>query len=155
MEVAVNMSERYLEKRIAVSGGFDPIHIGHIRLFRSAKELVGDKGELIVILNGDNWLIRKKGKRFMKENERAEVLASIRYVDKVYIHQSDDDHVIEALRALHPDVFANGGDRKSEKDIPESAVCKELGIAMVFFDVGEDAKDHSSSALLREYSAKA
>lgn len=147
------MSEQYRGKRIVLSGGFDPVHVGHVRMFKAAKELVGEKGEVIVVLNCDNWLIRKKGKRFMDQKERAELIESIEAVDTVYIHESDELHVSEALRTLKPDIFGNGGDRRNEGDIPETDVCKELGIKMVF-NIGEGGKIQSSSWLLRDYHAR-
>ena len=133
------------QKVVAVSGGFDPVHVGHVRLFKHAKSL-GDY--LIVILNCDEWLERKKGRQFMNEEERAEVIRSIRYVDHVYIHKSDRDDVAEALRVIRPDIFANGGDRKID-NTPEQDVCQELGIVTVYGVGGEKAQ--SSSALLAKW----
>lgn len=132
---------------VAVSGGFDPIHPGHIRYFKAAKEL-GDK--LIVILNNDNWLVKKKRFNFMSEKERKEVLEAIKYVDEVVITKhpkdTDDMSVSEALKLLKPDIFANGGDRKAD-NIPEYELCKKLGIKMVF-NVGPGGKIQSSSSLV-------
>src|SRR5882724_4585395 len=95
---------------VAVSGGFDPIHPGHIRMFKEAKAL-GDR--LVVILNNDNWLMKKKKFVFMKQNERKEVIEAIKYVDLVIIskhkHDTDDMSVSEDLRRIKPDIFANGG----------------------------------------------
>ncbi len=137
-------------KVVAVSGGFDPIHIGHIRMFREAKKL-GDK--LVVILNNDHWLRNKKGFVFMSENERKEIIESIRGVDKVIItdHKPGDERsVCRMLRKLKPDIFANGGDRKPHGDPPpEVSLCKELGIKMVY-DVGKGGKVQSSSRLVKK-----
>lgn len=131
---------------VAVSGGFDPIHIGHVRMFEEARAL-GDR--LVVILNNDNWLRKKKGFVFMPEEERAEVLASIRWVDEVMLTKHEEDtedmSVCEALRELRPDIFANGGDRKSD-NIPEVAVCGEIASQMVF-GIGRGGKVQSSSWL--------
>lgn len=133
---------------IAVSGGFDPLHVGHIRMFKEAKKR-GDK--LVVILNNDNWLLTKKGYVFMPEKERAEIIRSFSFVDRVYItkHTKNDPDrsVCKALRALRPDVFANGGDRKAAADIPEATLCSTLGIRMVF-RVGKGGKIQSSSWLV-------
>jgi len=132
---------------VAVSGGFDPLHPGHVRMFKEAKAL-GDK--LVVILNNDNWLVKKKRFNFMSQKERKEVLESIRFVDEVVIskhkHDPEDMSVTEELRRLKPDIFANGGDR-TKKNVPEDAVCKRLGIKMVF-NVGSGGKIQSSSALV-------
>ncbi len=132
---------------VAVSGGFDPIHIGHVRMFEEARAL-GDR--LVVILNNDNWLLSKKGFVFMPQDERAEVLASLRAVDEVVItdHILDDPDrsVCRTLEALRPDVFANGGDRKNVADIPEALVCERCGIEMAF-NVGFGGKVQSSSWL--------
>lgn len=135
-------------KRVAVSGGFDPVHVGHLRMFQEAKKL-GDY--LTVILNCDDWLVRKKGKFFMTEAERAEIIMGFACVDEVFIHQSDKDDVSDALRAVRPHIFANGGDRK-EGNTPEGDVCKELGIDMVFSVGGE--KIQSSSELTKKYGEK-
>ncbi len=132
---------------VAVSGGFDPIHPGHIRYFKEAKEL-GDK--LVVILNNDNWLQKKKKFNFMGEKERKEVIEAIKYVDEVMItrHPKDpeDMSVCEALIRLKPDIFANGGDRV-KTNTPETDLCQKLGIKMVF-NVGEGGKIQSSSNLV-------
>jgi len=137
---------------VAVSGGFDPVHVGHIRLFKEAKKL-GD--ELVVILNNDNWLLKKKGYVFMPENERKEVIEAIRWVDRVILtsHPPDpeDMSVSEELRKLKPDIFANGGDRTSE-NIPEIKVCQEINCKMVFNVGGE--KIQSSSSLLKKFLEK-
>ncbi len=134
---------------VAVSGGFDPIHPGHIRMFKEAKAL-GDK--LVVILNNDNWLVKKKKFNFMPEQERKEVIEAIRWVDEVIITKhskdTDDMSVCDALQKLHPDVFANGGDRKAD-NIPEYELCKKLGIKMAF-NVGTGGKIQSSSELVQK-----
>jgi D-beta-D-heptose 7-phosphate kinase/D-beta-D-heptose 1-phosphate adenosyltransferase len=134
---------------VAVSGGFDPVHIGHVRMFNEARAL-GD--ELVVILNNDNWLTLKKGFAFMPQHERKEVIEAFAAVDRVFIteHTSDsaDMSVCEALKILKPDVFANGGDRK-EDNIPEYALCEELDIEMIF-NIGEGGKVQSSSWLIEK-----
>lgn len=136
---------------VAVSGGFDPVHVGHLRMLKKARQL-GDK--LVVILNNDNWLRQKKGYVFMSAKERAEILLSLPFVDKVYItkhkRKDSDMSVCKALTALHPAVFANGGDRKGKKDIPESKTCEDAGIKMVFGVGG--GKVQSSSWMIRDAS---
>ncbi|MBI3232363.1 MAG: adenylyltransferase/cytidyltransferase family protein [Candidatus Doudnabacteria bacterium] len=141
--------------KILISGGFDPIHIGHIKLLKAAKGL-GDY--LIVLANNDNWLKKKKGFVFMNQDERKAVLEAIRWVDEVLItkHPQDpkDMSVCAELREIKPDIFANGGDRdkkdadtKSSSLNPEQALCGELGIKMLFNVGGE--KIQSSSELVK------
>lgn len=142
------------ERWVAVSGGFDPLHVGHVRLFEDAKKQ-GDK--LVVIINNDHWLKAKKGFVFMPQEERAEVILSVACVDKVVFtaHKPNDTDrsVCRELLRLRPAVFANGGDRKSTKDIPEAEVCREFGIKMVF-NVGRGGKVNSSSWLVADASKK-
>ncbi len=134
---------------VAVSGGFDPIHIGHVRMFREAKSL-GDK--LVVIVNNDHWLRKKKGYAFMPQRERMELIQSLPFVDRVVFtdHRKDDPDmsVARTLAKLKPAIFANGGDRRNINDIPEGAVCKKYGIKMVF-NVGCGGKIQSSSWLIK------
>jgi D-beta-D-heptose 7-phosphate kinase/D-beta-D-heptose 1-phosphate adenosyltransferase len=135
---------------VAVSGGFDPIHVGHVRLFQNAKKL-GD--ELVVILNNDNWLKKKKGYVFMTEQERREVIEGLASVDRVFITEhtkmTDDMSVCNELAKIKPDIFANGGDR-IKTNVPEVAVCQEIGCKMVF-NIGAGGKVQSSSWLLARY----
>lgn len=137
---------------VAVSGGFDPIHVGHVRMFDAAKKL-GDI--LVVIVNNDNWLKKKKGFAFMSEGERAELIRHLRAVDDVIVtrHEPDDGDmsVCRELRELQPDVFANGGDRR-EDNVPEVDLCERIGCKMVF-NVGRGGKAQSSSWLLEKYKA--
>ncbi|MFA6999628.1 MAG: adenylyltransferase/cytidyltransferase family protein [Candidatus Paceibacterota bacterium] len=147
------------KKVVMVSGGFDPIHIGHIRYIKEAKKL-GDF--LVVVLNNDNWLRAKKGKEFMCEKDRKEIIEAIAGVDQVIIssHQKNpkDMSVCKELIKIKPDIFAKGGDR-DEKDSqdPKSSLYKEnqihrrLGIQIVF-NVGYGGKVRSSSELTKEYS---
>ncbi|MEN9557744.1 MAG: hypothetical protein RL141_113 [Candidatus Parcubacteria bacterium] len=134
------------KKVIAVSGGFDPIHIGHVRLIREAAAL-GD--ELIVIVNNDNWLRKKKGTVFMPEAQRKEIIEGIKGVTAVVLTSHpegcDDMSVCDALREIRPHVFANGGDRFSD-NIPEAVLCRELQIETVF-NIGREGKVQSSSWL--------
>ncbi len=128
-------------KIVMISGGFDPIHIGHVRYMQEAKKL-GDK--LIVVINNDNWLKLKKGYAFMTENERKEIIEAIGCVDEVIItshsENTKDITVCEEIRKIKPHVFANGGDRKPDGDpVPEVALCEELGIEIVY-NVGHGGK---------------
>jgi len=135
---------------VVVSGGFDPLHGGHIRLFKEAKKL-GD--ELVVILNNDNWLKKKKGFVFIPQDERREIIESLKWVDKVILtgHGSvtEDMSVSAELKKLRPNIFANGGDR-TKKNILEVAVCKEINCKMVF-NIGKGGKIQSSSRLLKNF----
>lgn len=131
-------------KKVAVSGGFDPIHYGHLQMFEEAKKL-GDY--LIVIINGDGWLMRKKGFVFMPALQRAAIIGAFSCVDEVYIHDSEDDDVCQALNKLNVDIFANGGDRKSD-NTPEVKFCDEKGIQMAF-NVGGGKVESSSEMVAR------
>lgn len=135
---------------VAVSGGFDPVHVGHVRMFEAARKL-GD--ELVVILNNDNWLRRKKRHVFMPEEERKEVIRALRAVDRVVLtaHGPDpeDMSVVRELSRIRPDIFANGGDR-FKNNIPEVAACRAIGCRMIF-RVGRGGKVQSSSWLLVNY----
>jgi D-beta-D-heptose 7-phosphate kinase/D-beta-D-heptose 1-phosphate adenosyltransferase len=137
------------KKVVAVSGGFDPVHIGHVRMFNEARAL-GD--ELVVILNNDNWLALKKGFAFMPQDERKEVIEAFAAVDRVILTSHEpgatDMSVCRELEELRPDIFANGGDRKSD-NIPEYALCERLGIEMAF-NVGQGGKVQSSSWLIEK-----
>jgi D-beta-D-heptose 7-phosphate kinase/D-beta-D-heptose 1-phosphate adenosyltransferase len=135
---------------VAVSGGFDPVHIGHVEMMQEAKAL-GDK--LVVILNNDNWLKKKKGFAFMDEKERKAIIEAIRYVDEVVItshpENPGDMSVCAELEKIKPDIFANGGDRKPDGDpIPEVELCNRLGIKLVY-NIGKSGKIQSSSELVK------
>lgn len=130
---------------VAVSGGFDPVHVGHIRYFREARAL-GDR--LLVILNDDEWLMRKKGYVFMPQEERIEVLRAIRWVDDIVLREpAEDTSITHMLEKLPVHIFAKGGDRTYD-NIPETAVCEARGIRMVF-GVGGSDKPQSSSWLVK------
>jgi cytidyltransferase-like protein len=146
------------KKIVMVSGGFDPVHIGHVRLFREAKKL-GD--ELVVYVNNDNWLKAKKGYAFMPDYERKEIIEHFESVDRVIIsdhkENTEDMSVCMGLIKIRPHIFANGGDRdESDANDPQSSLYKEreihkkLGIKMVY-NVGHGGKVRSSSKLLGEY----
>lgn len=138
---------------VMISGGFDPIHIGHIRYIQEAKTM-GDK--LVVVLNNDNWLRVKKGKEFMSQIERKEILEALASVDEVLIsgHRKNmiDRSVCAEIIKIKPHIFANGGDRFAD-NIPEFKLCNDLGIKMVF-NVGKGGKIRSSSELLNKYTKK-
>jgi cytidyltransferase-like protein len=136
---------------VVVSGGFDPIHSGHIQLIKQARAL-GD--QLIVGINSDEWLARKKGQAFMPWQERLCVINNLKQVDEVYTFDDDNGtatHLLQQVRAHYPAdriIFANGGDR-TQDNIPEMAV---PGIEFVF-GVGGTDKANSSSWILQEWKA--
>jgi len=136
---------------VVVSGGFDPVHSGHIRLIKAARAL-GD--HLIVGINSDEWLARKKGRAFMPWPERLCVLNNLRQVAEVYTFDDDDGtavHLLHQVRAHYPNdriVFANGGDR-TQDNISEMTV---PGVEFVF-GVGGTDKANSSSWILQEWKA--
>jgi len=142
MTVHRDMFDEEKRKTAMVSGGFDPVHIGHIRMILEASE----HGDVIVVANSDDWLFRKKGFVFMEFDQRAEILASIKGVVKVSGVDDSDGTVCEAIRRLKPDYFANGGDRQKH-NTPEQAVCDELGVEMLW-GIGGNNKANSSSDLV-------
>lgn len=115
-------------KKVVISGGFDPIHIGHMRLIQEASKL----GALTVILNTDKFLKTKKGFVFMSLKERMEILRGIKGVSFVIPSIDKDMTVRKTLKIVKPDIFANGGDRTTELSIPEAKVCKKIGCKMMF-----------------------
>ena len=131
---------------VATGGGFAPLHEGHIRLFKEAKQL-GDV--LVVMLNSDAQVKKKKGSTFYpSENERKEIIESIRYVDKVIIDPGKDTTCEEALKLIKPDILAKGGDRvPGAMPEIELKVCEEFGIKIVYNGGGE--KVQSSSWLVK------
>lgn len=136
------------QKVVVVSGGFDPIHIGHVRLMNEAKSL-GTR--LVVILNNDAWLMKKKGYVFMNHHDRKEIIENLKSVDEVILsehtHNNNDMSVCRELQSLKPHVFANGGDRW-EDNIPEVELCKRMHIETVF-NIGKGGKVRSSSELVK------
>tara|TARA_B100000700_G_scaffold330703_1_gene458446 strand:- start:15743 stop:16168 length:426 start_codon:yes stop_codon:yes gene_type:complete len=132
-------------KKIALSGGFDPVHVGHVRMIQSA----ADVGDVVIIANSDDWLQRKKGYIFMPWSERAEILSAFKGVVAVIQGKDDDDSVCESIADLKNtmdiDYFGNGGDRKNN-NTPEVALCDQLGIELVWNLGGQ--KIQSSSELV-------
>jgi len=130
---------------VLVSGGYDPIHVGHIRQIKEAARY----GNLFVVLNSDEWLKRKKGYVFMPYEERREILLNVKGVKRVFPQVGDGDTMAASLRKYKPDIFAKGGDRVP-RNMPriELDVCKELGIEIMYNVGGE--KVQSSSWLIEK-----
>ena len=127
--------------KIAISGYFDPIHVGHLEMIKMAKQL-GDY--LVVIVNNDLQAELKKGKSFMKEDDRVEIVKSIRWVDEVFLSIDDDNTVRKSLESVQPNIFANGGDRFNDEYSNEYDICKKYNIKLVD---GLGKKIRSSSEL--------
>ena len=132
---------------VAVSGYFDPIHVGHLEYLRTAKEL-GDS--LVVIVNNNYQCKLKKGKHFMDENDRVEIVKALRFVDEVFLSVDKDRTVCKSLEEIKPDIFANGGDRATS-EVPETPVCKKFNIKMVD-GLGDKIRSSSSLTGLSELS---
>jgi len=132
---------------IIISGYFNPIHTGHLELIKAAKDL-GDK--LLVIINNDKQQQLKKHKIIMNEKERMSIVSAIRYVDETELSIDDDLTIVKTLEKLAKKyndcklLFANGGDRSSANEVPETEVCKEHNIEMLF-GVGGTKKLNSST----------
>jgi D-beta-D-heptose 7-phosphate kinase/D-beta-D-heptose 1-phosphate adenosyltransferase len=133
----LKMSEE--KPTIMVSGGFDPVHAGHIRMIRAAAKY----GDVIVIANSDDWLFRKKGFVFMEWERRVEILNAIKGVVLVDSVDDSDGTVCEAIQRLKPTFFANGGDR-GKSNTPEQTVCEKLGVKLLWGIGGEEKVDSSS-----------
>ena len=131
--------------RVAVSGYFDPIHIGHLDYLELAKKL-GDK--LVVIVNNNHQCKLKKGKPFMDELDRIRIVESLGIVDEVFLSIDSDKSVCKSLEEIKPDIFANGGDRATS-EVPESVVCKKYNIKMVD-GLGDKIRSSSSMTGLKE-----
>jgi len=129
--------------KIMLSGGFDPLHVGHVSMIKHAADI----GDVIIALNSDDWLLRKKGYIFMPFNDRKTILNALRYVHAVVAVDDKDDTVCEAIKKYRPDIFGNGGDRQ-RNNTPEVTLCKKLEIQTIF-NLG-DKKIRSSSQLVKE-----
>ena len=140
-------------KIVLVTGGFDPLHSGHLAYFQAARQL-GDR--LLVGVNSDSWLTRKKGRSFMPWEERARLVSAVRWVDSVLPFDDNDGSAREAIMRVldgYPDcdvVFANGGDR-DQNNIPEMSI-QDPRLTFAF-GVGGENKANSSSWILEEWKA--
>ena len=131
--------------RVAVSGYFDPIHVGHLEYLKMAKEL-GDS--LVVIVNNNYQCKLKKGKPFMDQNDRLEIVKALRFVDEVFLSIDQDRTVCKSLEAVRPNIFANGGDRATS-EVPETPICKKYNIKMVD-GLGDKIRSSSNLTGLKE-----
>ena len=132
-------------KVVAISGYFDPIHVGHLEYINMAKKL-GDK--LVVIVNNNYQCELKKGKFFMDEKDRLTIISNLKNVDEVFLSIDDDKTVCASLEKIKPDIFANGGDRKNY-EIPESVICKKYGIKIID-GLGDKIRSSSDLTGLKE-----
>ena len=113
---------------IAVSGYFDPLHVGHLEMLEQAKSL-GDY--LVVIVNNDIQAELKKGKSFMNEFDRVKIVESIKWVNQVFLSIDEDNTVRKSLKSIQPDIFANGGDRFNDEYSNEYDICKKYNIKLI------------------------
>ena len=130
------------KKTIMVSGGFDPLHAGHVKMIEDSSKY----GDVIVALNSDDWLTRKKGYYFMKWDDRKYILSNIKGVKKVVSFDDSDGTACDAIEKYRPDYFANGGDRYKE-NTPEVITCMKIGVETKWFVGG--GKIESSSDLIK------
>lgn len=114
-------------KKVAISGYFDPIHVGHLEYIEMSKNL-GDY--LIVIVNNNKQCVLKKGKPFMDEMDRIKIIKAIKWVDEVFLCVDEDSTVCKSLEKIKPDIFTNGGDR-NKTECPEAVVCRKYGIELL------------------------
>lgn len=129
---------------VAVSGYFNPLHVGHLEMITKAKKL-GDK--LVVIINNDEQVKLKGSFPFMKQEDRIKIIKALRDVDEVFLSIDKDKSVCKSLAKVKPAIFANGGDRKSIGDVPEYPICQKLNIQMVD---GLGRKIRASSELIKK-----
>ncbi|MFA4942486.1 MAG: adenylyltransferase/cytidyltransferase family protein [Patescibacteria group bacterium] len=133
---------------VAVSGYFNPLHVGHLEMIAKSKKL-GDK--LVAIVNNDYQVKLKGSFPFMSQTDRLKIVGALRDVDEVFLSIDQDATVCRSLAKVKPDIFANGGDRKSLNDVPEFPICSKLGIKMVD---GLGKKIRASSKLIAAAAAQ-
>jgi len=140
------ISKKDLSRVVMTSGGFDPLHLGHLQCIQKSA-IIANTGILIVIVNGDDFLINKKGYAFMDLNTRIQIIASIRGVDYVVPWNSKKDMTVcKPIEILQPTFFTKGGDRDSKQNVPEFEICEKVGCEVLFRIGGE--KIQSSSELI-------
>ena len=132
---------------VTTSGGFDPLHVGHLRCIQETAGIARDKmGIAIIIVNGDGFLERKKGHSFMQHAERMEIIAGIEGVDFVTGWDDGSQTVSGAIEVLQPNFFTKGGDRDASHNVAEFELCESIGCKIIF-NVG-GGKVQSSSTLV-------
>ena len=130
---------------VAVSGYFNPLHVGHLEMIEKARSL----GDFLVVIVNNDYQVKLKGSfPFMSVKDRIRIVGALKSVDKVFLSIDKDKTVIESLKKIKPDIFANGGDRKNINDVPEAEICQQLGIRMVD---GLGKKNRASSKLIANY----
>lgn len=129
---------------VAVSGYFNPLHVGHLEMIQKSKKL-GDK--LVVIINNDYQVKLKGSVPFMSLADRVKIISALRDVDEVFVSIDRDKTVCKSIAKVRPNIFANGGDRHTLNDVPEYPICQKLGISMVD---GLGRKIRASSELIRK-----
>ena len=134
-------------KVLSTCGGFDPIHVGHVRCLLETANMKEEEDIFVVIANGDGFLNQKKGYVFMPEPERMEILQAISGVDHVVLWYDGTQNCIGAIEKIKPDIFTKGGDRSSRSRIPEADMCDQVGCDIIF-GVGGSDKPQSSSWLV-------
>jgi len=136
---------------VATSGAFDPLHLGHLKCLQASVLLKGDNGLFVVIVNGDEFLIKKKGYVFMPIEERLELIAAISDIDFVVSWQDDTSDVGGAIKIIKPNIFTKGGETfsYSKGNVPEREACDDVGCSIVF-GIGGHTKIQSSSELVRK-----
>ena len=134
---------------IALSGSFDVLHPGHIRMIKGAEYF----GKVVIFLNSDEWVRRNKGFLLMPWSDRREMLLSVTGVYSVERVNDEDDTVCEALIRLKPNIFGNGGNR-THYNTPERRLCNEMGIACVWGIGGGERDKYSNEILEKMFSAE-
>ena len=134
------------------SGGFDPLHIGHLKCIQETVMMAEENnGKVIVLVNGDQFLINKKGKPFMKSEERCAIISAIKGVDLAIDWYDGSQTVTKAIGLFEPNFFTKGGDRSDPKVIPEWDTCEKVGCEVIL-NVG-GGKIQSSSDLINNSKA--
>ena len=157
-DLRIFLSERSNQRPIYMtSGGFDPLHVGHVRCIQETVNLANDpvtnpsnlSGLVVVVVNADSFLVRKKGYAFMPLSERMAIIDAIKGVDFVVPWETDGDQTVTgAISILKPDYFTKGGDRFDASTIPEWTICQKVGCEIIT-GVGHGGKIQSSSDLVR------